>query len=381
LRSTVPARPEDALARIVLGRCLGLRPGEVVTIETWSHALAWARAFVPEARRLGAEPALVLEDEEAFFRSLTIPGVRAVPGAPPALAERSDVYVYFPGPEAFPRLIGLPARDLEATMARHGPAWRRAARRVGLRAARMAIATVTSTAAARYAVDLDAWQRDVLRASLVPPERLVRAADPIVHRLTHARRARIRHANGTDLSVRLRPDAWVVEDGRVDAHDRREGRLWTQIPAGLVTVPLTEGFANGVWESNRPAYDRFGDPPVAEGGRFTFVGGHLREFTFDRGGGLFAGPYAHAGRGRDVAAGVTFGLNPAIGRAPELQEIRAGSVGLLIGDDRSIGGRHRSRFSLLTVLSEPDVELDGKPWWESGRPVTRTGRTGRSQGR
>jgi hypothetical protein len=375
----VPARPEEALARVVLGRCLGLRPGEVVTIETWSHALGWARAFVPEARRLGAEPALVLEDEEAFFRSLTIPGGRAVPGAPPALAERSDAYVYFPGPEAFPRLFGLARRDLEATMVRHGPAWRRAARRVGLRAARMAISAVTPTAAARYGVDFDPWQRDVLRASLVPPERLSAAADPVVRRLARARRARIRHANGTDLSVRLRPDAWVVEDGRVDANDRREGRLWTQIPTGLVAVPLTEGFANGVWESNRPSYDRFGDPPVAEGGRFSLAGGRLREFAFDRGGGLFAAPYAHGGRGRDVAAGLTFGLNPAIGRAPELQEIRAGSVGLLLGDNRSIGGRHRSRFSFLAVLSEPDVELDGNPWWEGGWPVARTGRTARGE--
>lgn len=377
----MPARPEDALARIVLGRCLGIRPGEMVTIETWSHALPWARAFVPEARRLGAEPALVLEDEEAFFRSLTIPGGRAVPGAPPALAEGSDAYVYFPGPEAFPRLFGLPARDLDAAMARHGPAWRRAARRVGLRAARMAIAAVTPPAAARYGVDIEPWQRAVLRASLVPPAQLAKAADPIVRRLTHARRARIRHANGTDLSVRLRADAWVVEDGRVDATDRREGRLWTQIPTGLVAVPLTEGFANGVWESNRPAYDRFGDPPVAEGGRFTFVGGRLREFAFDRGGSLFAGPYAHAGRGRDVAAGVTFGLNPAIGRAPEHQEIGAGSVGLLIGDNRSIGGRHRSRLSFVSVLNEPDVELDGKPWWAGGRPVAQKGGNRRFPGR
>jgi hypothetical protein len=366
---------------MVLGQCLGLRPGEVVTIETWSHALSWARAFVPEARRLGAEPALVLEDEGAFFQSLTIPGGRPIPGAPPALAERSDAYVYFPGPEAFPRLLGLPSRDLEASVVRHGPAWRRAARRVGLRAARMAIAAVTPTAATRYGVDFEPWLREVLRASLVPPETLSAAADPIVHRLSHARSARIRHANGTDLSVRLRPDTWVVEDGRVDATDRREGRLWTQVPTGLVAVPLNEGFANGVWEANRPAYDRFAFPPVAEGGHFTFESGRLREFAFDRGESLFAGPYARSGRGRDVAAGLTFGVNPAIGRAPELEEIGAGSVGLLFGDNRSIGGHHRSRFSYLAVLSEPDVEIDGKPWWEGGKPAREAARTGRARGR
>jgi len=364
----VPARAEDALARAVLGPCLGVRAGEAVTIETWSHGLPWARALVLEARRRGAEPALVVEDEEAFFRSLALPGVRTVPGASPALVERSDAYVYLPGPEAFPRLFGLAPQDLQTAVVRHGLSWWRAARRRGVRVARLTITSVTPTAAARYGIDLDSWRRRVLQASLVPPARLSGAAERVVRRLSRARRVRLRHANGTDLSVELRSGSWVVEDGRIDRADRRAGRLWTQIPTGLVAVPLVEGVAEGVWESNRPTYERFQEPPVAAGSRFVFRGGRLREYSFERGGQTFAEVYASGGRGRDVPSALTFGLNPAAVGVPELEEVAAETVGLWLGDNRSAGGRHRSRFSYLSALGEPDVELDGRPWWIRGRP-------------
>lgn len=368
---TPPPRthPEDRLASIVLDQYLGVRRGERVTIETWDHTLPWARAFVTEARRRGCEPILVVEDEETFFRWLARSGARPVPSAPAALAEASDAYVYFPGPEQFPRLLGLSAIELEAVVGRHGPAWWRAARRAGLRAVRVAVADATPTAAARYGVDPEVWQRDMLRASLVSPNRLTRAAEPIVRGLSHAHQVRIRHPNGTDLTVGLQPHAWIVEDGRIDRVDRAVARRWTSVPTGRVAFALSEGVAEGVWEANRPAYDRYGDPAVTEGVRFTVANGRVSEYAFDRGGAAFASAYARGGRGRAGPGALTFGLNPAVVRGPELDDLAAGSVGLLLGDNRAAGGRLRSRFSYLTTLSGADVDLDGRPWWVGARPV------------
>jgi leucyl aminopeptidase (aminopeptidase T) len=366
----VRTRPEDRLAKVVLNHCLGLRRGETVTIETWNHSLPWARAFVLEARRRGCEPTLVVEDEEAFFRSLSQSGVRAVPSAPAAFAEASDAYVYFPGPEQFPRLLGLSTGELEAVVGRHGPAWWRAARRAGLRAARIALASATTSAAARYGVDHATWQRELLRGSLVPPDRLARAAGRLVSRLHRAHRVRVRHPNGTDLAVELLRAPPVVEDGRVDRADRRAGRLWTQIPTGLVAVPLAPGVAEGGWESNRPSYDRFSDPPVALGARFTFRRGRLTEYAFDRGGAAFARSYARGGRGRELPGALTFGVNPGISHAPEVAEVANGTVGLLLGGNRSLGGRNPSRFAYLTSLAGARVELDGDPFLEGGAIVS-----------
>ncbi len=355
----------------MLDRCLGVRPGESVTIETWTHALPWARPFVLETRRRGATPTLVVEDEDAFFRSLPLSSARGVPMSPTALVEQSDAYVYLGGPEEFPRLLGLPPNDLEAIVARHDPSWWRAARRIGLRAANLAIAGVTEAAAARYAVDLSAWRQEVVRGSLVDPERLARSAERLLRPLSARHRIDIRHGNGTRLTLASDRRPPLVEDGRVDLADRRAGRVWTQVPTGLVAVPLAPGVAEGVWESNRPVYDRFAEPPISLGARFTFGRGRLLEFSFDRGGESFAAGYARGGRGREIPGALTFGLNPAIVRAPELGEIAEGSVGLLLGDNRPVGGRNRARFSYLTTLAEADVDLDGRPWLVGGRPTGR----------
>ena len=111
------------------------------------------------------------------------------------------------------------------------------------------------------------------------------------------------------------------------------------------------------------------DPPVTLGARFTFRRGRLYEYSFDRGGASFAREYARGGRGRESPGALTFGLNPAISRAPEVAEVAAGTVGLLLGGNRSLGGRNPSRFAYLTTLAEANVELDGLPFLEDGRAV------------
>jgi leucyl aminopeptidase (aminopeptidase T) len=371
--------PEEALARTVLRQYLRLRPGERVVIESWSHALPTARAFVAESRRLGAEPLLAVEDEEAFFRSLAVRRPRSIPTAPASLAERCAAYVYFGGPESYPRLFGLPSKELEAILARHGPAWWAAARKGRVRAVRMAIAAATPTAAERYGVDLEEWRREVVAASRVPPDRLLRAAVAYTGPLARARRMRVRHPNGTDLSIRLGPAKCAIEVGRLDATDRSAHRIWSQVPTGVVALPLSESSADGTWESNRPAYHRFSDPPVALGARFVLTRGRLREFSFDRGGEAFARAYGRGGRGRESPGGLTFGLNPEIAKAPELEEVAAGTVGLLLGDASSIGGRNRSRFSYLSTIRGADIDLDGRPWVVGGRLV-QSRRGGRARG-
>ena len=130
---------------------------------------------------------------------------------------------------------------------------------------------------------------------------------------------------------------------------------------------MADGTGEGEWESNRPVYDRFADPPVGEGIRLEFLRGRLRSFSLERGGEAFGRSYARGGRGRNVLGAVTFGLNRRIGRAPELGELAWATVGLWLGDNRAAGGRHRSRFRFRTTLSGADLYLDGRPWWVGGR--------------
>jgi len=357
---------------MVLGPCLGVRPGETVTVEAWDHALPWARALVLETRRRRSTPTLVVEDEETFFRSLAQSTSRTVPGAPASVAGASDAYVYLPGPANFARLLGLSSEEQDAVLGRHGVEWRRNARRAGLRAVRVGVGAATSTAAARFGVDRELWERELVRGSLVAPDRLARAAHHLVRRLRRARRVRILHPNGTDLAVELLRRPPIVDDGRVDPADRRAGRLWTDLPSGAVEVSLRSGVGEGVWESNRATYHRFSDPPVRLGARFTFHRGRLSEYAFDRGGAAFAREYARGGRGRDQPARLVFGVNPAISYAPEVAEVAAGAVSLRIGGHRTASGALPSRFTYVSALSGATVELDGRPFLRDGSPVSPT---------
>ena len=356
---------------MVLGPCLNVRPGEVVTIESWSHALPWALALVREARRCRAEPVLVVEDEETFFASLTLSPSRSIVRSPPALVAGSDAYVYLPGPESFPRLFGLGDRDLHTIVARHGSAWWRAAERRRVRFARLSIAAATPTAAERFGIDLDSWQRQVWRSSLYPPGQLHRRGARLARRLARARRIRIRHPNGTDFSSEVAREGVIIEDARVDPSDRSVGHLGTQIPSGLVTVPLRAGTASGIWESNRRTYLRYLDPPTTLGARWAFREGRLKEYSFDRGGEAFAASYSRSGPGRDRVDRLTFGLNPAIGWAPELEEIEEHTITLWLGGEGGHGSRSRPPFSFGSPLAGAEVELDGTRWWVDGRTVPR----------
>lgn len=350
------------MARTVLQGYLGVRPGEVVTVEAWSHGLPLARDLVLEARREGAQTILVLEDEEGFFRSL-------VEGRPPrwprgrsAWARLPDAYVYLGGPEAFPRLFGLPAVDLEAFSLWPGPVWWRLARQSGVRAAGLTLAGATPTAAATYGVDVDAWCRELLRSSAVRPSRLARPIARIRQALARSRTVRVRHPNGTDLRLELVPGGSWGEDGRVDARRRRTDRFWVQVPTGFVGAAIRPGRTEGIWEANRPAYDRFQRPPVARGSRFSFLHGVLEEFSFDRGGEAFAAASAPDRRNRGAVSALLFGVNPAIVRAPEVTEKAAGAVSLVLGDDRRWGGRRRALFSFVSTIAGAEVELDGRPF-------------------
>ena len=366
-----PPAAEDALARVVLDRYLAVRPGETVAIETWSHGLRWARPFLVEARRRGANPTLLVEDENAFFRSLEELGSAALARRPRALAPRGGVHVYLGGPEAFPRLFGLPPSDVERLMVRHDVAWWRAARTSRTRVVRLALGEATPTAAARYGVDVESWQAELLRASLVPPNRLAAEGRRLVHALGRGRRLRVRHPNGTDLTFVRGLQAPSVRTGRPD---RAPPGAWGSAPSGLLVVPILRGTADGIWETNRPTYDRFAQPPVARGGRFRFQVGRLVEFSFDQGGTSFAAAYRHAGPGRERPVALTVGLNPAISHAPEALELASGTLGLLLGDPPYRDGRPRSGFSFLATLAGADVDIDARPWLVRGSAPAPRGR-------
>jgi leucyl aminopeptidase (aminopeptidase T) len=352
----VTAPSETRFARTVLVDYLRLARGETVTVEAWSSALAGARAFVLEARRRGAAPVLVVEDEEAFFAALT--DGSPVPAPAPPTARPRGCHVYLEGPEGFPRLLGLTPAEVRAVWRRHAGTWSATARAARLRGARIRLTGLSAAAAARYRVDLGAWRREVLDAGCVAPRRLASAAAAIVRRLARARRLAVVHPNGTRLELELRPGRWVEESGRAVAPPHRADPVWQEVPTGRVTFPVVPRSVNGRWEANRPTYDRFADAPIDSGARFTFRSGALHEFLFDRGGDRFVRATARRLRRSRPVQAVAFGVNPRIARAPEVSDLARGAFSLRLG--APLDGTGAAPY--VSVLHGAGFEVDGRPW-------------------
>ncbi len=61
---------EGEVARKVVSESLHLKKDESVTVETWNNGLALARRFMVEARRVGALPIMIFEDEDTYVDSV-----------------------------------------------------------------------------------------------------------------------------------------------------------------------------------------------------------------------------------------------------------------------------------------------------------------------
>ena len=359
----------EGVARALLRGALRVRPKENVLVESWPHTLEYAAACVVEARRVGARPLLVVEDEGAFWESLsTAPSVAHVGRTGThewALLERSQCYVTFPGPADRPRLHRLPPEDraaLDDPMAE----WFRRARRHGIRGVRSMLGYASDPLAELYGVDPQDWLGSLVRATVnTDLPTLTRTAARAARTLSRGRLLHITASNGTDISMRLQGRVPFVDDGVIGADDRRAGRPMTTSPPGLVLAPVDETSAEGIVVANRPSFLRTGR---VSDGQWEFHRGRLVRYAFGEGGAGWEGRYQKAGRGRDILGLFSLGLNPEIRPGtPQVEDQEAGAVSLALGGNAPYGGANRTPYLSWLVVGEAMVAVDGRPFSDRGQ--------------
>ncbi len=357
------------VARLVLSETLRVRRGENVTIEAWSEALPWAVPFVAEARRLGARPMMLYEDEGAFWEALESGGSRATGEVGhhewSALRE-TDAYVFFFGPAEWPRYDTLPDRKTVGVAA-YNSEWYRRAAKARLRGARMYLGRTSRVAAERWKVDLRAWRNALLRASLVSPERMRQLGEKVGRRLRTGDRVRVTHPNGTDLRFRLGRFPIQLDDGLVDARDLRLGNNMTTMPGGAIGVAVDHTSARGTITGNHTVYPSSGP---ASGLEWTFRDGHLKDYAYRQGGREFAKIYSAAPRqGRDRLGYFSIGLNSELSGCPQLEDQELGAVMVRLGGNSFAGGKNPSPFGSWLVLTGADLTVDDRPVLRKGEIV------------
>ncbi|MCL4324911.1 MAG: aminopeptidase [Candidatus Thermoplasmatota archaeon] len=359
---------ENRLARQVLVESLRVRRGENVAIETWSHTLPHATAFVYEARKSGARTILLLGDEETYWKSvedLPAKTLGEVGNHEWGLLSKTNAYVFFMGPADRSRLRSLGGKAFEALTA-YNHEWYERAKKARLRGARVYLSMATDAAARRFKVDGKAWRKELLEASLVDTADMVREGRKVAQALRRGKRITLEHANGTHLELRLKGRTPEVQDGVVDPEDVAAGRTMIPIPSGVVGVAVDESFAEGTVVANRTS---FLQSERAEGGKWTFRDGRLVEYSYRKGGDAFEVPYKAAPKGRDLPAFLSVGLNPRLSQTPQMEDQERGVVGVAVGGNKFQGGSNDCPFLSWLAVGGCDLKIDGRTLLRKGTLV------------
>ncbi|MGI0055624.1 MAG: hypothetical protein ACREBZ_07960 [Thermoplasmata archaeon] len=357
-----PSNRETKLARAVLTKNLKVKSGENVVIEGWSRMLPWSTALAREARRLGAFPIVLYENEDSYWDSVDAHEdevLGASPGHEWAALGKTDVYIHMWNAGDRLRMDKLPPKRAEKLF-RWNPAWYKAAAKAGLRGSRLEIGRPFPNLAKVYGVDQSTWMDQLVAGTCVDPSELQVAGLPIKKALERGRRIRVYDDLGTDLTLGLAHREARLDAGWVTKEDMKSPfAMLNLLPAGGVRVALDESVAEGTIKANRTSYTDVG---MSTGGVFEFRKGRLVRHTYDTGAQFFDKPYKTAGKGRDQPGYISIGLNPMLHNTPQLEDREAGAITVSVGNNVfNAGGKNKARFSGIVVNVGARVEIDGKP--------------------
>ena len=355
------------MAKSVLTNTLRVRAGESVAIETFDSSIDWANAFVLEARRLGASPLLIYNDEATYWKSLDVAGAKSLGqvGAHEwALLERTNAYVNFWGPPDGVRNHRL-ADDVREKINAYEDRWFQIADRAGVRMARMWLGQISPSTARAFGTDVDGWTRELVDATLVDPFSMHKMGQKVAERLRKGTSIEIRHPNGTELRLRLRHRQPRVESGILSSPPRGAKRLKghsgfadVNIPAGNVIVAVDEGSADGRLLATETS-DSLNGP--REGGAWEFHDGKLTSYSYKTGQESFQREFAEAGLHLGTPGAISIGLNPKIHRAPLMRDQRLGAISVTIGGNRFWGGETDGHgFYPFLTIHDGELRIDGK---------------------
>lgn len=358
------------LARSVLRNVLLVKKGENVMIEAWTSAIPWLHYFLVETRKIGANPIVIYDDDEAFWKNVEegrAKSIGTLGSHELAALKETNAYVYFWGPADRKRWHKLSETTLKDILA-YEDEWFNNAKEKGMRFCRLEIARVTKELAAEYKIDYSKWMNEILEASLINPEPMVRQGRKIAEKLEVGREILISHKNGTKLQLRLKGRKPFVDDGVIDETDIRAGHVESTIPSGVVSVAVDETFGEGTIIGNK--LTRHG-PSRGESdrGRWRFEEGRLVNYSYGRGARDFTKIYRAAGNERDRIGIFSIGLNPKLHVSPLFEDQELGTVSIYVGSNDWLGGATRGSFRSWLLLTGADVFIDGEQILKNGKII------------
>jgi aminopeptidase len=233
------------LAQRVVNESLNLKPGESVTVETWTGGLDFAKQVVREARRVGAIPLLIYEDDEAYLFGLENTPKETIGKMGKneyGLLSSTDAYVFIPSPLIGVYTPSIP-RDLSSASTAYNSSWYEAAEKAGVRGVRLTFGYVGKDLAKILGKSPEEIIARQLKASLVSLQEIQKVGAPFLQSLVDDVEAKVQTSSNV-LTFRLKGDLGI-EDGISDAADVAARNNISYILPGMIWKEIDPDSANG----------------------------------------------------------------------------------------------------------------------------------------
>src|SRR5271169_1984993 len=244
-RALSNSAPYTQLAKKIVSDSVHLKQGDSVTIETWNNGLEFAKEVVKEARKVGALPILILEDEEAYLS-----GLKNAPKDSLGrmgkheynLLSGTDAYIFIPGPPIGTYTPMVP-KETASLATSYNSSWYEAAEKANVRGVRLTFGYVGPDLAKLLGKKQVEIVRKQLKASLLDSVTIQNLGKPILALLSDGAEAKLETGNNS-LVFRLRVDQGI-EDGLVDDSDVASKNNISYILPGMIWKEVDPSSVSG----------------------------------------------------------------------------------------------------------------------------------------
>jgi leucyl aminopeptidase (aminopeptidase T) len=340
----------DKVASKVLTETLHLGKGETLTIETWGTGLPLANRFVLEARKLGAIPVILFEDESTYIESISATpkdALGTMGRQEYGLLAGSDAYVFIPGP---PISTYAPKLDRQtvADSTRYNRSWYEAAEKARLRGARLTFGYIGEDYGRLLGKRPEEVARNQLRAALIDLRSLGERGRAIAQQMQDDAIATLQTGKER-IEFKLKGEA-AVEDGVVDEADVEGGYNMTYVPPGLVSKEVDPTSAAGSLKLS-PTITRLG---LLKDAVLEFEGGKLVNWRSEGSPKTLSGLVEGLQPEKRALSLVNIGINPLMKYGNGQDRMVAGAI--------SVGG-----FGLSGIVRNGTLSLGGKAIVQKGK--------------
>lgn len=356
------------VAKAIVVDALGIGEGENVIVETWNHGLDLAREVIYLLRQRGANPMLLIEDEEAYWRTVTtIPESIGRVGSHEwnALA-KTDAYIFIRGPVDSAQNRGLDPTKVYRANA-YNDEWYERAYKAGVRGVRVDLAFVTPGRAKQMGYNYTKWGKMMTDAASADLSLVKKKSEKLGKLLSGNGRAEVTASNGTNLSFKLRGAKPLFEIGvltKDDLNDKaRDYSNMTTFPGGRVLVLTDEKSAKGKVSFDGKAF-LYGR--LVEDLTWTFKNGKLASYTGGKNVEVFDSRYKESRGDKDRIGWLAIGVNPKMSYGFMNEGFVEGAVTIGIG----WGGeetRNKTSFFCSSTLFAADLTIGGKKVIKAGK--------------